>query len=114
MLVVTETASAELKKALAGEQAKDKYLVLNFMGAGWSGPTLGMTLYESTDGLEKLESNGITAYIDPKLLEYLKNVGEINVDFISTPDGRNGFAVQVGEKSCGDCQCPSDQEGEQN
>ncbi len=73
-----------------------------------------MTLYESNDGLEKLESNSITAYIDPKLLEYLKNVGDINVDFISTPDGRNGFAVQVGEKSCGDCQCPSDQQGEQN
>ena len=61
-----------------------------------------MTLYESTDGLEKLESNGITAYIDPKLLEYLKNVGNINVDFISTPDGRNGYAVQVGEGAlCG-------------
>lgn len=34
MLVVTDTASVELKKALDGEQAKDKYLVLNFMGAG--------------------------------------------------------------------------------
>ena len=109
MLVVTDAASTELKKALNAEQAKDKFLVLNFMGAGWSGPTLGMTLYESTDGLEKLESNGITTYIDPKLLEYLSNVGNINVDFISTPDGRSGYAVQVGEKSCGDCQCPSDQ-----
>ena len=109
MLVVTDVASGELKKALDSEQAKDKYLVLNFMGAGWSGPTLGMTLYESANGLEKLESNGITAYIDPKLLEYLQNVGDINVDFISTPDGRSGYAVQVGEKNCGDCQCPSDQ-----
>lgn len=34
MLVVTDTASTELKKALDTEQAKDKYLVLNFMGAG--------------------------------------------------------------------------------
>ena len=34
MLVVTDSASAELKKALDTEQAKDKYLVLNFMGAG--------------------------------------------------------------------------------
>ena len=34
MLVVTNVASSELKKALDSEQAKDKYLVLNFMGAG--------------------------------------------------------------------------------
>lgn len=34
MFVVTDTASEELKKALETEQAKDKYLVLNFMGAG--------------------------------------------------------------------------------
>ncbi len=34
MLVVSDTASVELKKTLEGEQAKDKYLVLNFMGAG--------------------------------------------------------------------------------
>ncbi len=73
-----------------------------------------MTLYESNDGLKKLESNNITAYIDPKLMEYLDNVGDIIVDFLSTPDGRSGFAVKVGEKSCGDCHCPSDQEGGQN
>jgi Fe-S cluster assembly iron-binding protein IscA len=66
-----------------------------------------MTLYESTDGLEKLESNGVIAYIDPKLLEYLNNIGNINVDFISTADGRSGYAVSVGEGGCGDCKCPS-------
>jgi hypothetical protein len=34
MLVVTDDASVELKKALDQEQFRDKYLVLNFMGAG--------------------------------------------------------------------------------
>jgi len=73
-----------------------------------------MTLYESTDGLEKLESNGVTAYIDPRLLEYLNNTGDINVDFISTPDGRHGFSVQVGSKNaCDGCHCPSEDEHKQ-
>ncbi len=34
MLVVTDMASTELKKALDTDQARDKFLVLNFMGAG--------------------------------------------------------------------------------
>ena len=34
MLNISEVASHELQKVLRSEQAKDKYLVLNFMGAG--------------------------------------------------------------------------------
>ena len=64
-----------------------------------------MTLLESKDGLSELESNGICAYIDPKLLEYVKNLGDIKIDFITTPDGRSGYSVQVGEPNCGDCSC---------
>jgi len=63
-----------------------------------------MTLYESKDGLDKLENNGIVAYIDPKLKEYLVNIGEIRVDFIDQP-GNNGYTIKVGESDCGDCKC---------
>jgi hypothetical protein len=34
MLVITDKASAELKKALQTEQAKDKQLILYFQGVG--------------------------------------------------------------------------------
>jgi len=34
MLVVTDNASTELTKVLQSDQAKDKYLILYFAGAG--------------------------------------------------------------------------------
>ena len=105
MLVVTDKARDELEKVLGSEKARDKYLVLYFMGAGWSGPSVGMTLYESREGLDELESNGISAYIDPKLNEYLTKIGDINVDYISSPEGRNGYMIKIGEGNCGDCSC---------
>lgn len=104
MLQISERAGEELNKVLASEQAKDKHLVLYFMGAGCSGPSLGMTLYDTKEGLEKLESSGITAYIDPKLNDYLKGIGDIKVDYIDQPDN-SGYTIRVGEGNCGDCKC---------
>jgi len=66
-----------------------------------------MALDESTDGLEKLSSNGICAYIDPKLLEYLAQIGDINIDFLTNEYG-NGYAVTVGESKCGQGGCSCD------
>jgi Fe-S cluster assembly iron-binding protein IscA len=63
-----------------------------------------MALDESTTGLEKLSSNGIAAYIDPKLLEYLNQIGDINIDFLTNEYG-SGYTVRVGELNCGDCSC---------
>ena len=65
-----------------------------------------MALDESTDGLEKLDSNGISAFIDPKLLEYLKKIGNINIDFLTNEYG-SGYTVRVGDLQCGqgDCSC---------
>lgn len=34
MLVITDSASTELAKVLQSDQAKDKYLILYFAGAG--------------------------------------------------------------------------------
>lgn len=60
-----------------------------------------MALEESINELEKIESNGITAYIDPKLREAMKQVGQINIDFVTRPDGSGGYMIKAGQP--GDC-----------
>ena len=60
-----------------------------------------MTLDESISELEKLESNGIIAYIDPKLRQAMEQFGQINIDFISRPDGTGGYMIKAGQP--GDC-----------
>jgi len=65
-----------------------------------------MTLDESTDKLQLIESNGISAYIDPKVLNYLQQYGDINIDFI-TRGGQSGYMVSVGQPGCSPDQCSS-------
>lgn len=65
-----------------------------------------MTLDESIEGLQKLESNGINAYIDNDLAGNLTTMGKINIDFVKPQFGRAGYTITVGEKKdCGDCSC---------
>lgn len=60
-----------------------------------------MALDESTENLEAISSNGITIYVDPKLLEMLQQLGKINIDFVTGPHGQ-GYSVQVGDAGqCG-------------
>lgn len=68
---------------------------------------MGMALEESTDGLEKLESNSIVAYIDPRLKLHLQQFGEIKVDFITNQMGQSGYRISFGEDPCasGNCSC---------
>lgn len=61
---------------------------------------MGMALDESTENLQKVESNGVEAWIDPKVLDYLKQYGNINVDYVTRPDG-SGYMITVGNP--GDC-----------
>ena len=61
---------------------------------------MGMTLDESEEKLDKLESNGITAFIDPKVLTYLQQFGEINIDYV-THNGQSGYMIKVGTADCG-------------
>ena len=109
MLVVTESASAELQKVLQSDQAKDKNLIFYFAGAGCGGPQLGMTLDESIEGLDKFDSNNITAYIDPRLNAELVKLGDIHVDFVTNETGQSGYMVTVGEpcSGCAGCSCES-------
>jgi len=66
---------------------------------------LGLALDESIENLENIESNGVSAYIDPKLMEMLKSEGNISVDFVSM-NGNEGYSVRVGDpKDCGGCSC---------
>jgi hypothetical protein len=66
-----------------------------------------MTLDESTDGLEQLESNGVTAFIDPNLKGALAQFGDINVDFITNEAGNSGFTIRAGSPDCGSCDSAS-------
>lgn len=63
-----------------------------------------MALDESIDGMEKMESNGIVAYIEPRLKEFLSQYGSINIDFVDQITGK-GFTIRAGEPSgdCGSC-----------
>jgi Fe-S cluster assembly iron-binding protein IscA len=63
-----------------------------------------MALDESTEGLEKLSSNGVLAFIEPQLNEYLSKIGDIRIDYITNEIG-SGYIVTVGEPNCGGCSC---------
>jgi hypothetical protein len=60
-----------------------------------------MALDESTDGLEKLDSNGIIVYVDPRLKEHLVKFGEVKVDYITDQGGKSGYTISIGDSSCG-------------
>ncbi len=68
-----------------------------------------MALDESITELHKLESNGVTAYIDPHLHKALEQFGQINIDYVTRPDGSGGYTIRTGgpgdcaERGCDGC-----------
>jgi hypothetical protein len=66
---------------------------------------MGMALDESTENLDKLESNGIIAFIDSRLNMQLSQFGDINIDYVTTPTGQSGYRIQVGSDNCKGCSC---------
>ncbi len=66
-----------------------------------------MALEGSVANLDKVESNGITAYIDPKLHAYMKQLGGVSVDYVERGPGQAGYSIrpgaQAGESACGGC-----------
>ena len=60
-----------------------------------------MALDESIENLDKLESNGVTAYIEPGLKEALTQFGRINIDYVNRPDGTGGYMIRAGQPA--DC-----------
>ncbi len=59
-----------------------------------------MALEESIDKLEKLENNGVTAFIAPDLKKALSDLGAINIDYVTRPEG-GGYIIRAGQP--GDC-----------
>ena len=70
---------------------------------------MGMALDESIEGLEKLESDGLTAYIDPNLLEYVRQMGQIYIDTVDRPGQRTAYTIMIGDAdgSCSSGSCGS-------
>ena len=67
-----------------------------------------MTLDESVDGLSKLEADGLTAFIEPNLLEYVRQIGEIFIDFVDRPGQRGAYTIMIGNgDGCSDGSCSS-------
>lgn len=60
-----------------------------------------MALDESITDFDKLEHNGVTAYIDPGLKKALEQFGSINIDYVQRPDGSGGYLIRAGQP--GDC-----------
>ncbi|UCC44906.1 MAG: hypothetical protein JSU65_02975 [Candidatus Zixiibacteriota bacterium] len=48
------------------------------------------------EGLDRIESNGITAYMESSLREYVSGLGRIHVDYIQQESGNSGYVVTVG------------------
>jgi Fe-S cluster assembly iron-binding protein IscA len=64
-----------------------------------------MALDESTENMDMLESNGVTAYIDKALNQHLVSAGDINIDYIEMENGPSGYRIVIGENKCGDGSC---------
>ena len=63
-----------------------------------------MALEESIDGMEKLESNGITAWIDSKLKGFVAQLGKITVDYRKDAVGGGGYVLTTGDGCSGGCE----------
>ncbi|MCK4302135.1 MAG: hypothetical protein KAW91_05145 [candidate division Zixibacteria bacterium] len=63
-----------------------------------------MALDESTDHLEQLESNGVNAFIDSKVLKHIEQHGDIRIDYVTRPEG-SGYMISIGNPDCSACGC---------
>ncbi len=114
MFQVSDAARDEINKVMTSEQGQGNHLIIYFQGQSCSGPSLGMALDSSTENLEAVEHNGITAYIDPQLNAFLKDQGGIRVDFITNSDASQaGYVIRTGRQAdgtaCGGCSCGGEQ-----
>ena len=103
MIEVTEKALTELKELLAKQENAGKFIRLFFGGVGWGGPRLGMTLDESTEKDEKIETGGISFLVDQSVRDMITQNGNVSIDY-SDSFLRKGFTVGFKDAS-GSCSC---------
>jgi hypothetical protein len=66
---------------------------------------MGMALDESTEGLEELEANGITAYIDPNLHRSVSQRGNIYIDYGTDRFGMTGYSIAIKKSAVDKTEC---------
>ncbi len=99
VVTISEAAAQKAKEILVAEGKADWGLRIYTSGGGCCGPSYGMDLDEKPgDGDEVVERNGLRVFIDPNTL---KNLGGMEIDFISEGE-RQGFVLIGGkEPACG-------------
>jgi iron-sulfur cluster insertion protein len=103
LIHVTEAAASKIKDLLAEENKTDSGLRVFVQGGGCSGFQYGLMIEEGGGvGDQTFESNGITLYVDPVSLSYLKGA---EVDFVDTITG-GGFTIK-NHNATSTCGCGS-------
>ncbi|UCD64547.1 MAG: hypothetical protein JSW34_03675 [Candidatus Zixiibacteriota bacterium] len=54
--------------------------------------------------MDELTSNGISAWIEPRLKQVLEGLGRVTIDYRKDPQGPSGFLITTGECGPG-CGC---------
>jgi len=102
MLNISESAKAEMKKALEGKEGTPVVRVF-VAGYGCGGASLGLTIDEVKEGDIQVELDGYSVVIDPKVDDEFSGV---SIDYRDS-DGGSGFVLKPGQvvSACGSCSC---------
>src|SRR6188508_891828 len=91
MINVSPTAASKINELLAEENKAGSGLRVFVQGGGCSGFQYGLMIEENGgDGDQVFQSNGVTLYVDPISIRYLKGA---EVDFVETVTG-GGFTIK--------------------
>jgi iron-sulfur cluster assembly accessory protein len=93
MISVTPLAAEKINELLAEEQKAGAGLRVFVQGGGCSGFQYGLMIEEngaSPDADQVIECNGVTLYVDPISIRYLKGA---QVDFVDNMAG-GGFTIR--------------------
>jgi iron-sulfur cluster insertion protein len=91
MINVSTAAASKITELLTEEQKAGSGLRVFVQGGGCSGFQYGLMIEEAgSDADQVFESNGVTLYIDPISIRYLKGA---EVDFVDTVTG-GGFTIK--------------------
>ena len=91
MINVSSTAASKINELLAEEGKSGSGLRVFVQGGGCSGFQYGLMIEENGGDADQIfESNGVTLYVDPVSISYLKGA---EVDFVETVTG-GGFTIK--------------------